>query len=73
MGLALISRSILKAKDLSKSEYKEDLESFIAARITFHDIEWSINKIVSGKYLVSGKKEDFYQSIQVAIYFIGNE
>jgi len=58
MGLALISRSILKAKDLTKAEYKVDRESLIAARITFYDIEWSINKILPGKYLVSGKKKD---------------
>ena len=63
MGLALISRSILKAKDLAKADYKVDRESLTAAGITFHDIEWSTNKILSGKYLVSGKKKKTFRRV----------
>jgi hypothetical protein len=55
MGLALISRKILRAKEINKKEHRED-KLALEANICYDDIKWSFKKIMLGKYIASGKK-----------------
>ena len=63
MGLALISRKILRAKDINKKEHRSDKLALEEANILYDDIEWSFKKIVSGKYIASGKKQKKFSRV----------
>ena len=53
----------LKTKDINKKEHRADKLALEEANILYDDIEWSFKKIVSGKYVASGKKQKKFSRV----------